>query len=179
MTKHEYGNAHTSLTLTDKADHFYYADSTLHIYEYEDIDLNEETDQMERTYTYSIKRDGDRESKRMSAAELIETIEAMADEDARLEAMWENGEDDEEDEPARLTRGEIVKVIEDVNKTAYSPAQFSALPYELMDGVERFWEPGYDYADPDFWTSYEDTRPDFIEAVIRYDLMKKETIGDA
>lgn len=74
----------------------------------------------------------------------------------------------------KMTREEIAQTIKSVNRTAYTPTQFAALPYELTDGVERFWEPGYDYTDPDFWTSYEDVAPDFVEAVIRYDLMQKE-----
>jgi len=82
--------------------------------------------------------------------------------------------DDEEDETTKMTREEIAQTIENANRTAYTPTQFAALPYELMDGVERFWEPGYDYTDPDFWASYEDNTPEFIEAVIRYDLMQSE-----
>lgn len=74
----------------------------------------------------------------------------------------------------KMTREEIAQTIENANRTAYAPTQFAALPYELMDGVERFWEPGYDYTDPDFWASYEDNTPEFIEAVIRYDLMQSE-----
>lgn len=75
----------------------------------------------------------------------------------------------------KMTREEIAQTIKNVNRTAYTPAQLAALPYELADSVERFWEPGYDYTDPDFWTSYEDNTPEFIEAVIRYDFMQSES----
>lgn len=78
----------------------------------------------------------------------------------------------------KMTREEIAQTIENANRTAYTPAQFAALPYELMGSVEHFWEPGYDYTNPDFWTSYEDVAPDFIEAVIRYDCMQNETNED-
>ena len=39
----------------------------------------------------------------------------------------------------------------------------------LMDGVERFWEPGYDYDSADFWYSYDGVTEDFIRAVRSYD----------
>ena len=46
-----------------------------------------------------------------------------------------------------------------------------ALPYDLREGVEAFWEPGYDYSDPEFWGCYDPMpAPEFIKAVQLYDL---------
>ena len=46
---------------------------------------------------------------------------------------------------------------------------FSALPADLQDAAERFWEPGYDYDDADFWARYKAPDPDLIYAVRMYD----------
>ena len=73
-----------------------------------------------------------------------------------------------------MTRNEIANTIEQCKENTYTEAQFSALPFDLVDGVERFWEPGYDYSNPDFWTSYPDIDAEFIKAVIRYDILKRE-----
>lgn len=69
---------------------------------------------------------------------------------------------------------EIKNAIKACENRPYTESQFYALPFDLRDGVERFWEPGYDYTDPDFWTSYPDVDAEFIEATVRYDLMQKE-----
>lgn len=75
-----------------------------------------------------------------------------------------------------MTREEIIAAIESATRKGsyYTERDFDALPNTLRYGVETFWEPGYDYQDPDFWEGYEDLSEDFVEAVIRYDLMRKE-----
>ena len=57
--------------------------------------------------------------------------------------------------------------------TNYTWERFNALDFDLRDGAVTFWEPGYNYDDPDFWSSYEDPRPEFIKAVQMYDWLKK------
>ena len=60
---------------------------------------------------------------------------------------------------------------EPISYTSWS--MFNALPFDLRNGVLNFWEPGYDYDDPDFWTAYKDPDPDFVEAVRKYDWLKR------
>ena len=52
--------------------------------------------------------------------------------------------------------------------------KYDALPLDIRDGVEAFWEAGYDYDDPDFWDSF-DPAPDpaFVEAVKMYDARQR------
>lgn len=58
-------------------------------------------------------------------------------------------------------------------------SEYSALPIALREGVEAFWEPGYDYSDPDMWSSYDPTpSPDFIAAVQMYDALRKVEPAD-
>lgn len=52
-------------------------------------------------------------------------------------------------------------------------AKFYALPFDIRDAVERFWEPGYDYSDPEFWNSFVNPDPEFVEAVIMYDMLQE------
>ena len=73
MKKH-FGSESTNLILTDKAQRYYDGATPFDIYE-------TETD---GEYAYTIKAFGDPESAPMTSAELIQTLEAMADEEARL-----------------------------------------------------------------------------------------------
>ena len=77
-------------------------------------------------------------------------------------------------EDEAMTREEIAAIIEESKDRPYSAAQLAGLPYDLIDGVELFWEPGYSYCDVEFWMSYADLDSRFVEAVIRYDAMKKQ-----
>ena len=55
-------------------------------------------------------------------------------------------------------------------------AEFYALPDDLREGVECFWEPGYDYSDREgFWSFYRDPVPseEFIQAVQMYDWLQR------
>ena len=54
--------------------------------------------------------------------------------------------------------------------------QFYAFPFKVYDGAKSFWEPGYDYSDPDFWSNYPNEVQDDIEsihAVQMYDWLMK------
>lgn len=54
-------------------------------------------------------------------------------------------------------------------------SEFNALPFDLRDGVEQFYEPGYEYDDPDFWACYEpEPSKDFIDAVQMYDWLMRQ-----
>lgn len=87
------------------------------------------------------------------------------DDDERevLDRIWEaffNGDyDNDEDFPGY-----------DLDMTSqYEGYTFEALPASLQDAAEKFWEPGYDYNDPEFWAGFEDVDPDLIYAVRKYD----------
>ena len=82
-----------------------------------------------------------------------------------LEIAVYEAQEDTATEPKRITIPEV---------STWSQAAFDALPYEIRDGVERFWEPGYDYEDPDFWSSYPDVTEDFIAACIMYDKLQQD-----
>ena len=56
----------------------------------------------------------------------------------------------------------------------YDGHSFSGLPTELQLAAEEFWEPGYDYDDPDFWANYGSPDPDLMYAVKLYDKLQKE-----
>ena len=60
--------------------------------------------------------------------------------------------------------------------------EFNALPFRVTDGAKSFWEPGYNYSDPDFWASYpDDVQNDMeaIHAVQMYDwLMRHDPDGN-
>ena len=52
--------------------------------------------------------------------------------------------------------------------------KYDALPIYIRDGVEAFWEAGYDYDAPYFWDSFDPAPdPDFVEAVKMYDALQK------
>lgn len=71
--KKRYGGSKTHLTLTDKAEAFYSGTTPFDIYEIEHDDGS-------YSYTYRFGK-GDRETKPMTEAELIEALEEMADEE--------------------------------------------------------------------------------------------------
>ena len=57
-------------------------------------------------------------------------------------------------------------------QSQYEGYTYAALPASLQNAAELFWEPGYNYSDPDFWMSYENPDPDLIYAVKLYDSMQ-------
>lgn len=64
------------------------------------------------------------------------------------------------------------KILEGVSAPILIEDEFYALPYSVYDGAIQFYERGYDYDDPDFWDSYEDVDPQFIQAVRSYDKLQ-------
>lgn len=78
--KRTYGMTHTNLTLTEKAQRYYNSEHDFVIYEHDELGEDPETLNVTHDYTYSYKLPGDPEAERMSADELNETLEYMADE---------------------------------------------------------------------------------------------------
>lgn len=70
MIKRKYGNTHTSLTLSDKAQRLYSDTDPFDIFEYEDND---------GILTYSYRWSYDAETRRMTEAVLNADLEALAD----------------------------------------------------------------------------------------------------
>lgn len=66
------------------------------------------------------------------------------------------------------------RIYYDELKTQFKGYTYNAMPADLRDAVENFYEPGYDYTRRDFWESYSDnstepyTSNDFIYATQLY-----------
>ena len=60
----------------------------------------------------------------------------------------------------------------------YTYGEWCGLSVYMRDGVLAFWEDGYDYSDPNFWDSYEDTDHEFIRAVRMFDYLYKHNMID-
>lgn len=55
-------------------------------------------------------------------------------------------------------------------ENGFSWNQFRALPFELRNAVELFWEAGYDYDSQEFWECYDpEPTAEFVKAVQMYD----------
>lgn len=60
-----------------------------------------------------------------------------------------------------------------MKNTEYTWSDFNNLPFDIREGVLAFWEPHFDYSDPDFWASYDPTPdPAFVKAVQLYDWLQ-------
>lgn len=86
---------------------------------------------------------------------------------------WIDQDDEHEVKAIRspMTRDEIIDAIETAK--AFGPSDVHG-DASLMDGVANFWEPGYDFTDPDLWGNRENLDREFIIAAVRYDLWKKK-----
>lgn len=78
---------------------------------------------------------------------------------------------------------EMLEGLEEIDgiptpRNNYTYGEWRRLSYYMHEGVLAFWEEGYDYGDPDFWSHYPDAAPNFIEAVQMFDWLYKHDVID-
>lgn len=121
----------------------------------------------------------DYEAAKAALTEALPTIMAViSDQDCdECAAMRKAAEIIFEAKTAETTETAKAREIADACKKDISGTswpQYGAIDYNIREGVEHFWEPGYDYGAPDFWTNYEGMDADFVLAVRRYDFLMKQ-----
>lgn len=80
--------------------------------------------------------------------------------------------------PGDVDNAEQIRVGGDHPDPAYTCGNWRGLSLEYRDGALAFWEDGYDYSDPEFWSSYPDPDPEFVRAVQIYDWLRTHGLID-